>query len=408
VIAGDFVDFLALEPRAAWTPDQRAAAEKLQRTMNDGPCRPVFDALERVVARGHKIAILAGNHDPEMILPAVQDAFFARVRGGPHQVHFVNDGRAYKLGRAIIEHGDRYDEANWIDWDGLRSIASAASRWEPAAAELAVSAGSVIVERVVNPIKFGGPDARRGYAFIDLLQPQGEVLAFLLLSFEPALKWQWSSLSRVLRGRRRQSANPEGLQPSERRHVAATQAPARDEELARMFPAEYQQLESTRRDIAMTDLPWFTPQKDGLSAVFERGEQLTPDRLEQVRCVLSKLLVDDDSMKLDGDAQQYGQAASRYVRDSGGEIETVLMGHTHLPRHLGPPDRAWYINTGSWADVIRIPSAALQPGNGPELEQVLRELWKDEIRSFVPTHASLRIDADGRVSEARLQQTVIQ
>ena len=233
------------------------------------------------------------------------------------------------------------------------------------------------------------------------------MLAFLLLSFEPALKWQWSSLSRVLRGRRRQAANPEGLQPSERRHVAVGRASARDEDLARLFPDEYRQLESARRDVALTDLPWFTPQKDGLSAMFERGERLPADRLEKVRSVLRKLLVDDDSVRWDADAQQYGHAARRYVHDADGEVETVVMGHTHLPRHLGPADKAWYINTGSWADVIRIPNEVLQPGHGPALEKLLLDLWNDEIRAFAPTHASLRIDADGHVREASLQRTAI-
>ena len=43
---------------------------------------------------------------------------------------------------------------------------------ETPATELQVSAGSLIVDRVVNPLK-------PTYPFIDLLQPAGELLAFL-------------------------------------------------------------------------------------------------------------------------------------------------------------------------------------------------------------------------------------
>jgi len=95
------------------------------------------------------------------------------------------------------------------------------------------------------------------------------------------------------------------------------------------------------------------------------------------------------------------------LNDAGGEVETVVMGHTHLPRRHGPADRASYINTGSWADVIRIPNEVLEPGNGAALEQLLIDLWNDEVRTFAPVHASLRIDGDGHVREARLQETVI-
>jgi UDP-2,3-diacylglucosamine pyrophosphatase LpxH len=179
VIAGDFIDFLAIPEFKSWTPDPAEARAKLEYTLRS-PFAPVFAALGRHVAGGHRLTVLLGNHDIELTLPSVQDAFLRGIGANSHQVKFMDDGSAYRVGTALIEHGNRYDGANVNDWDGLRAIRSAQSRNEPPPVKLAISAGSVIVERVVNAIK-------PRYPFIDLLQPQDKLLAYLLLAFEPSL-----------------------------------------------------------------------------------------------------------------------------------------------------------------------------------------------------------------------------
>ena len=114
----------------------------------------------------------------------------------------------------LIEHGNRYDGANVNDWEGLRAIRSAQSRNEVLPRPLYVSAGSVIVEKFVNVIK-------PNYPFIDLLQPQDKLLAYLLFAFEPTLlRKQLGRLGHLLKGAARQSENPHGLQPARIREVA--------------------------------------------------------------------------------------------------------------------------------------------------------------------------------------------
>ena len=182
VIAGDFVDFLACTPFAPWTPEPLDAVRKLRGVMK-GFHAPVFDALAAHVQAGHQLTVLVGNHDLELGLPQVQDALSERLGGKPGALQFVDDGRAYRLGRVLVEHGHRYDEANQADQDGLRAIRSTLSRREHPAKDLHVSAGSQLVCEVVNPLK------QKGYTFIDLLQPQGELLLYLLVAMEPALKY---------------------------------------------------------------------------------------------------------------------------------------------------------------------------------------------------------------------------
>jgi UDP-2,3-diacylglucosamine pyrophosphatase LpxH len=139
VIAGDFVDFLAIEPQSSWTPDPREACAKLERTMREPPLDVVFKALGRLLGAGHRLTVLVGNHDVEMALPPVQGALLMHLDAAPDRVRFVADDRAYRIGGALIEHGNAYDGANENDWAGLGAIAAALSRFDEPQTKLSVS-----------------------------------------------------------------------------------------------------------------------------------------------------------------------------------------------------------------------------------------------------------------------------
>lgn len=398
VIAGDFIDFLAIPEQASWTPDPRAARGKLVRTMTDGSSfAPVFTALARLVGAGHRITVLVGNHDVELALPPVQDEFLTRLGASRHQVLFVDDGRAHRIGRALIEHGNRYDGANVNDWAGLRAIVSALSRYEEPPVALEVSAGSLIVEKVIN-------DLKPRYPFIDLLQPQGELIALLLVAFEPALKWSIGKIARILHGSQLQAKNREGIQPGKTRHVASTLPKEPDTELMEAFGDIYQQLRQPPTQVGFGDVLSIALSKreDSLATLLERGEPVPPQRLRQLQLVMRRLLLDDRSDRPDGPTEQYGAAAARLIEHSKGGIETVVMGHTHLARHIGDPGRASYINTGTWADVVRVPARALEDERA--LEVFLRDLHEDRLRDSPRTYGDLRVEADGRVTRATLER----
>src|SRR5690348_11100450 len=84
VIAGDFVDFLAIPSYAKWTPEPSAACQKLEQIMSKAPFAQVFDALRELVAVYYRLTIIVGNHDVEMALPQVQEAFLRRVGASAH------------------------------------------------------------------------------------------------------------------------------------------------------------------------------------------------------------------------------------------------------------------------------------------------------------------------------------
>jgi len=89
VIAGDFIDFLAVPDFKSWTPDPREASAKLGHTLR-GPFASVFDALRRHVAGGHRLTLLIGNHDIDLALPAVKDALLREIGAGPPQVNLLD------------------------------------------------------------------------------------------------------------------------------------------------------------------------------------------------------------------------------------------------------------------------------------------------------------------------------
>src|SRR5262245_57560367 len=70
VIAGDFVDFLAEAPLAAWTPSEGQAVQKLEAVFGRLP--RLFDALARCASCLPRLTLLLGNHDVELAYPRVR------------------------------------------------------------------------------------------------------------------------------------------------------------------------------------------------------------------------------------------------------------------------------------------------------------------------------------------------
>jgi hypothetical protein len=139
VINGDLVDFLAEKAVGehgwrAFIEDEDEAVATLERIV-DRDCG-FFDALAALIESGVSLTLLLGNHDIEMSLPAVRSYLRARLgvkRFGA--VQFIYDGEAYVVGDTLIEHGNRYDGWNAVDYDSLRRYRSESSRRLPLSPE---------------------------------------------------------------------------------------------------------------------------------------------------------------------------------------------------------------------------------------------------------------------------------
>jgi UDP-2,3-diacylglucosamine pyrophosphatase LpxH len=403
VIAGDFVDFLATAPWSPWTPDPEAAVAKLAsivgRPGQDG-FAPIFDALGEHVAAGHRLTVLLGNHDLELTLPPVRRALLDRIGADPHQVLFVFDGSAYRVGGALVEHGNRYDDANANDFSHLRALASFLSRAEPPTglASVTVSTGSQLVTRIVNPIK-------KKYPFIDLFKPEGELLAYLLFSFEPSLVRKYiADFGLLFEAQRKNAENADGKPPGATENVAGGVAEI-DAELREAFGDLYQAIRSPARNVGFGELfsgffdsVW----SDSVSELVSKKKPIPRDRLARVRVALRRLLANDHTFDRSAPDGQYTLAAERLCKGPG--VETVVMGHTHLARQQGDASKAWYINTGTWADLVTVPKGALEDGADDALAAFLVDLVEDRgVRSFIPTYADVLVAPDGHVVHAALR-----
>lgn len=402
IIAGDFIDYLNIQEYSAWTVDPALSVKKLGDVTDRSQFAPVFDALAAHVGRGQPLTILLGNHDVELALPPVQDALLRRLGASPHDVLYVTDGRAYRLGQALIEHGNRYDDANANDWTGLRAIVSALSRGEHPTVDLEVSAGSKLVIKVVNPLK-------DTYPFVNLLQPVGEMLLLLLLEFEPSLAWQVDMLGRLLNSKRLADRNRLGQQPGATRNVSAQAAagPVEDAELVTLFGDTYRQLHSQpNANVAAGDVLSLLvrPGRDGLAAYFDRQAPVPIERLRKIRAALKRIIDNDKTDNLDIADGPCGAAARRLLQSR--DVQAVVMGHTHLPRYFRSDDGV-YLNSGTWIDRLRIPHAVLAEGAERELEAYLRDLKADRRSPCPPTCAELRIDATGSVRGSALHEVTL-
>lgn len=412
LIAGDFVDFLAVPSYRSWTPNPGEAVEKLRRTMTrTGDHRsafaPVFDALAELfkVESFARLVVLVGNHDIELTIPQVQNAICRRLDAPPSRVHFVADGSAYRLGGLLVEHGNRYDGANRNDWDGLRAHRSACSRREDSPVDVHVSAGSEVVEKLVSPLK-------KRYPFIDLLQPGGKELALLLFAFEPELVKQWRAIASVFQAKRRQSADRSGEQPEYTRNVSAwrTAPDDVDEELREAFGSTYEELvsEGTTQDVGALDVAAVTLdglRRGGLRGRIDEGKLIEADRLVKIRAALRAMVPSPEvyDPNFDDETCACRKAAGRLL--GGSDVQTVIMGHTHFARHVGPAARARYINTGTWADIIRIPDEVLADGEEAlgALEAFLNGLVNDDVRQQFFSYADVRLGPAGNVKNAALR-----
>jgi len=435
VVNGDFIDFLAERraPPVEWSPflhEPAAAVAKLREIAARD--RALFDALARLLAAGHELTLLLGNHDLELAIPQVRGTL-AEILAS-ERFRFLYDGEAYVIGDVLIEHGNRYDPFNVVDHDLLRRFRSLLSRRQPVPAEYAFQApaGSRMVAEVMNPIK-------ERYAFVDLLKPEVEATVPLLLALEPALR---KKLARVIpiavqaaRHRMQEDALPSvggdiRAEPGEAgpdvggdmgglQGTAA--APTRSADDARLAAA----LEHVLGDASEEFLAAIDDGADaesiggdissgsemlagaaGLFSLLTAGAGALESRLPALLRALRALQNDRTFDRAYEPPSEYTRAAEQLAREGG--FRHIVFGHTHLARDLPLAGGGRYLNTGTWADLVQFPKEILA---GPQsaVRERLRGFCEDLAQSnferylvFLPTYARIDVDAEGCVARAAL------
>ena len=384
VIAGDIVDFLAEEPYVAFTDKEDEAVRKLDRILEASD--EIWSALELAAVRC-SITLMLGNHDVELSLPKPRRRLLERI-GRP--VEFLYDNEAFTHGALLIEHGNRYEGWNVVDHDALRKARSLLSRGEPGAA-FPTQPGSELVVRVMNRIK-------RAYPWVDLLKPETASVIPILsaLGVSPwAVAAQATKAAAAAAWRQSQFA-ADGT-PTSSRFIAETPEP-RDSPQPVTHP-----LDDLEDVFAVFDR---VPE----TALAERGDgRMVAEGAMNIR---EELLFrglrrwgekDNRSFKVEEENKIYRVAAEKLVAQGGYKV--VVFGHTHHAKRIALKNGGLYLNTGTWADVMRIPEevfSAEEPVARSAFGDFMTALKTDvsDLRRLIPTFAKIDFDAAGELTAA--------
>jgi len=454
IINGDFLDFLAeADADGTWKAfrDQPGAAVAVFLTIADRPeDGAVFDALAGFLDRGHRLTILLGNHDIELAWPEVRAAFEKRLsirkQTPAFNLRWLYDGEALIIGDALIEHGNRYDPANFVDHQRLRRVRELRSRRLHAreADIFYPPMGSRLVAEIMNPIK-------KDYPFIDLLKPESEPLIALLLTLDPSKRGHLGALARLIpklplnvtgtpadpayRQRIADRAGDEGIS----RTAIADHGSGEDDDavlaalLAEMHPPEQaataratvQRIRqegsddaSTDEGISRTPVSSFGERlNSGLTLIkllFTKRDRAIETRLPLLRQAVRALRGDqtfDDTVET---GKRYHRAAEQLGEGGGGVdggaappgFRYVVFGHTHHRKKITLPNGTTYVNTGTWARLMKFPDDLISDDDaiaGKALEAFLASIQSATYKTdFVPTYARLDLRDDDRVETIEL------
>jgi UDP-2,3-diacylglucosamine pyrophosphatase LpxH len=403
VINGDFVDFLAIEPYAAWTPGETEAIAKLDQVSKQFAA--VFDKLAECIAKVDYLTILLGNHDIESAYPRVSQALLSRLRTNPHRCLFINNNQAYRCGDLLIEHGNRYDAWNAIDHEDFQKLLSRMSRLEPPV-EFQVCPGSQMVDKMVNRLK---PE----YPFIDLLKPETKVLPLVLSAIEPSLKRDvkrifslfglWSAM-----WMRTRSWLPAVEGRGEKLIAATNIRTGLPQQLRAAFAEELSDVDDTEKTVSVQqgwNLLLKKVRPNSIATKVRNHDPIDEKQLERIRLSLSHALEGDRTFDDDGPDGPYADAARKLIFGNGAQgarPRIVIMGHTHQIRKMDLKKGCWYLNTGTWVDLIKVPAQVLSPSSDyTPLDNWLRELILNTkaLRFADPAYADILLDNDGNIRQ---------
>ena len=357
VLAGDTFDFLQIEGYSGF--DATAGASRFEALCSHADTEIALRALARFAARPrNEITILAGNHDPELLLPDVRRQLEERI-GRRGTVRWTDDepllprederpglsGRELRVGdrAAWVVHGDAWDPHNAYD---RQTVAGAISR----GLSVALPAGSHLVFEVLSKMK---PDQR----WVDELKPEMPAVLLLLLYIEPRrtagyLKDHFGITARLLRGLVEAAA----LRGPVMGRVENGDHPS-DQPLGRWLGEQLgQSIREQTPDRGRRELLAATLQERMEHCVPAEGTLAGHGGLWKVllRAWLRAIRSTERFGALDG-PDPIPDAADPLLPP---HVTALVAGHTHGPRLR--PGGLCYVNTGTWLPVAKLPPGDLK------------------------------------------------
>jgi UDP-2,3-diacylglucosamine pyrophosphatase LpxH len=413
IINGDFVDFLAETDQDGWLPfvfDPNTAARRLTKIIERD--KAFFHALRDLLARGHQLTVLLGNHDVELALPKVRRTLERHLEVKPTSpFKFIYDGEAYTIGDAIIEHGNDYDEWNRVEHEKLLPIRKTQSCAKPMSNhDFKAPLGSHLVSKQMNPLK------KSGYPWVDLLKPEKETVIPLLLAFDPGLRAQILKLYSLKCDAEKRAKKMQS------QRVAAGDIAAQSEALPRPDELLFRDLSKM---MSPSDARWFLdevikqgppPSTSGdiasggpstwtlIQLMAKKKDGDVASRIPILRKAFA-VLKDHATFSREKETDEQIEAAARRHAKNG--FRWVLFGHTHLAKNFKLDDHTTYLNTGTWADLIELPNHILGEDESSRVafQSFIEDMASDNYTKwvkFVPTYVKMDVK-NGRVVNAELK-----
>lgn len=318
------------------------------------------------------VTILFGNHDPEVVYPAVQARVREMVHAAGDHADLISIGeRIYFRDGVYVEHGNAYTESV----DRFTDPDSPYDPEDPNLIERPI--GSRIVTNVFNKVEWQ-------YPFIDGIHPLTSLL-FYALAYEPSLALK---ILRIVL-----TSVPDMVWPAAATEEGAAST-AGDQLLAEIETPEQEAAIAER----LESDPEFAAQfagdvqaaliEKGMAPAWPAGMAAAPDaevspqeRAREITEQYWAILADE---------------AERIASEQGAQV--VLFGHVHEPTTKKLTSGTTYLNTGTWiwkGDFTDAPDETWQDLlDNPEKYAYERDL----------TYARIDYDEAGKITSARLER----
>lgn len=369
ILAGDLLDFLVPgegeESLQAFDP--KRAAARTTAIVEHHP--EVFDAMACLArSKRHELWILGGNHDPELLLPEVQEVIERRL-GPQSRLHWRVSGESVRMRiqgcEVLVAHGDLFDNWNRIDHSGLR--------------------------RALNRISFGfdGPK-EHGY-----VPPPGSLLVVEHV-LRLCKRYPWLNALKP----EREAVFPilhEILNPSDRprfrqylKHVLRSFKPIVVGQTGRWLSPKHLVREPP------TALPGPRERlEEWLAEPIQRDSSPAGDSQAQLVSKLRKVSSEDGTFEI-----HQSDAMVPFLQPLFGRgANLIILGHTHAAKAITLPG-GLYLNAGTWGRVLELPQS-----NAPDgvWGTFLTDLWAGkDLGDARPTFVRVSTPPDGHGAYAEL------
>lgn len=352
VLAGDTFDFLATAGYDGF--DVHKALDRFARIVGGADTTRVIEALAGFMeVEAASTTILAGNHDPELFVPAVrrrlEEALGGCVRWADDEGPLARggNGRLPLHGRSVgpaaapiwILHGDVVDGVNALDRDAIK----AAIRDDR---PVTLPKGSHLVFEVLNTLKPKHP-------WLDEVKPELPTVILLLLYCD------WATTTRYLEKHQGlvMSLVAERVRAAASRTTtlgAPTEAPGDlATDLARTLVAPLEGHPAGQRAEEAEDLARYV--QTGARPRTATGDVLGPvgdAKRMLLRAWLWSVRESGPFTRIDGP----DSTIDRMKGQLPDHLALLVAGHTHGPRAIG----SRYANAGTWLPVAAIPEGRIE------------------------------------------------